>query len=394
VTAASTDARPAQKTRREHRWLIDCLRAAANREPPPVPSDSFDWAALLALADAERLVPALAYACKSLDTVPTTVRPKLDQALAEATVRHVRFAADLACLLKAFDRATVPVIPLKGTALAETLYPHPAMRPATDIDLLIRRDDLERTDALLHSLGLRRLADEHSFAFDVAHDRATVYEAPSGIHIDLHWALSSEPRYAWDEASTTSVWDRAVRINVAGEAALALSPEDLLIYLAVHLAVHHALVGGLWFYDLYLLLERANATFDWDAVISRAARWRGSSAVYFVLSELERVFDAPVPRPVLAALRPFGPRAAALRWILRERTASQRPALEHTMALLLVDRGRDVAGTLGRMLLPSPAWLAARYGGETSSRRRLYGAHFRRLRAVVSEAAMALTRRR
>ncbi|PYO17213.1 MAG: hypothetical protein DMD88_21200, partial [Candidatus Rokuibacteriota bacterium] len=68
-----------------------------------------------------------------------------------------------------------------------------------------------------------------------------------------------------------AVWDRAVRVRVAGQEALGLCPEDLLLYLAVHLAVHHALVGLLWYYDLYLVIERWADTLDWEALIARAS---------------------------------------------------------------------------------------------------------------------------
>jgi hypothetical protein len=376
----------------EGRWVVECLRAIAHRQTAPTPPDALDWAAVLAFIEAERLTPALAYACRSAAAVPPTVRPRLDRALVDATARHVLFSAELARLLKAFERAAIPLIPLKGLVLAETLYPHPALRPSTDIDILIRRHDLEAGDALLQRLDYRRLADAHSFAFDAVHDRATLYEAPSGVHVDLHWALSSEPRYAWNEASTAGVWDRAVRVRVAGETTLALCPEDLLIYLAVHLAVHHALVGALWYYDLYLLLARTEGILDWEAAKIRATKWRARTAVYWVLRELERLFGASVPAGLMVSMRPRGPRAAALAWLLRGQASSRRPDLEHIVALLLVDRGRDVVGTLGRLVVPSHAWLKARYAGEASSRPRLYLAHYRRLRAIVSVAGAALRR--
>src|SRR2546425_8723721 len=50
--------------------------------------------------------------------------------------------------------------------------------------------------------------------------------APSGIHVDLHWSLLSEPRYSWNEREAQAVWDRAVRIRVAGEEALGLRSEE------------------------------------------------------------------------------------------------------------------------------------------------------------------------
>src|SRR2546425_7551658 len=109
--------------------------------------------------------------------------------------------------------------------------------------------------------------------------------APSGIHVDLHWSLLSEPRYSWNEREAQAIWDRTVRIRVAGEEALGLCPEDLLLYLAVHLAVHHSLAGLLWYYDLFLILERRAGTLDWPALNARASRWRVRTAVDFVLQE-------------------------------------------------------------------------------------------------------------
>jgi hypothetical protein len=251
-----------------------------------------------------------------------------------------------------------------------------------------------RVDELLRGLGYRRFEDAHSFAFDVEYDRATVYETPAGVRADVHWGLLSDPRYAWNEREADAVWQRAVATQVAGEEALTLCPEDLLLYLTVHVVVHHALVGLLWLYDLYLLLERGAATLDWTALGQRARRWRVRSAVYFGLREVQRVFGARVPVTLMAALRPAGPRAQFVARLLSARGAAQRHALEHLIAVLLVDRGRDVARTLGDVLLPSAGWLQARYGHEASSRLGQYVAHVQRLRQVMRQTTHGVTRSR
>jgi len=222
----------------ETRWLIDCVRALARHEAPPVPTDSLDWNGVVETAEGESLAPALGFVWKSAppERMPPAVGERLRRHLVEGTARHLGLSGELGRLLKAFGRGHVPVIPLKGPVLAETLYAHPALRPCSDLDLLIGREHLERVDELLQRLAYHRVADAHSFRFDVAYDHATVYEAPSGIHVDLHWSLLSEPRYSWNEREAQAVWDRAVRIRVAGEEALGLCPEDLLLYLSIHLA--------------------------------------------------------------------------------------------------------------------------------------------------------------
>ena len=375
----------------EIRWLLASLRSLDDQEAPSPPT-TLSWDHLLSVADAEGLAPALGFALKAKApaAVPLAVREQLKRRLADGIAGQLIRSRELGQLLKRFESERIPVIPLKGPALAETLYPDPALRPCTDLDLLIRREHLDSVDNLLLGLGYRRLADAHSFQFDIAFDRATLYEAPSGIHVDLHWGLVSDPRYSWDEREGLAVWDRAVRVRVAGQEALGLCPEDLLLYLAVHLAVHHALVGLLWYYDLYLVIERWADTLDWEALIARASRWRVRAALYWALLELEMLFGTRAPAQVMARIEPQGPRAAAMGWLLRHRAPQQRRRLEHLIALLLVDRGRDLLGTLGRTLLPPPAWLGARYEGRGSSRLGHYVAHYRRLGQVIRQATGGL----
>lgn len=375
----------------EIRWLLACVRSLPGQEAPS-PPDLLSWDRVLAIAEAEGLAPALASAVKTKapTAVPAAVRERLHRRLADGIAGQLILGRELGRLLRLFEREGVPVIPLKGPALAETLYPHPALRPCSDLDLLVRRDSVPRVDDLLHGLGYCRWADAHSFRFDLAYDRATLYEGPSGVRVDLHWGLLSEPRYAWDEREGLTVWDRAVRIRVAGVEALGLCPEDLLLYLAVHLAVHHALAGVLWYYDLYLVIERWASTLDWEALIARASRWRVRTAFYFALLGLEMLFGARAPAGVMVGIEPRGPRAALMSWLLRHRTEQQRRRLEHLIALLLVDRGRDLLGTLRHALLPPPAWLEARYEGLGSSRLGYYWAHYRRLGQILHQATGGL----
>jgi hypothetical protein len=369
------------------------VRTLGGPHAPAAPPPSLDWHSLRAVAEAEGVAPALGFAVKTKapEQIPATVCEWLSRTLTDSTAGHLILSHELGRLLEAFDREKVPVIPLKGPALGETLYAHPALRPCSDLDLLVRRESVRQVDDLLQRLGYRRLADAHTFQFDLTYDRATLYEGLSGIHVDLHWGLLSDPRYSWDEREGLTVWDRAVPIRVAGQDALGLCPEDLLLYLAVHLAVHHALAGLLWYWDLALILDRWGGTLDWEVLIVRASRWRVRAALYFALLELEMLFGTSAPAAVMVAIEPCGPRAAAVGWLLRHRDPQQRRALEHLIALLLVDRGRDLLDTLRRVLLPPPAWLRVRYEGMGPSLPSQYLAHYRRLGQVLSAARAGFT---
>jgi len=236
------------------------------------------------------------------------------------------------------------------------------------------------------------VADDHSWSFDIAYDQATLYEGAKDIRLDLHWGLVNDPRYAWNHREGLSVWERAIRVPVAGEAALGLCPEDLLLYQAVHLAIHHSLAGLLWYWDLALILDRWAGTLDWETVIARASHWRVQTALFFALRGLERFFGVSAPSSVMVRLRPRGPRAAALGWLLRHQESDRLARLGHLIPLLLVDRGKDLLGSLRQVLCPPAAWVRARYEGTAPSLPRQYVAHYCRMGEVMRMAKDGLVR--
>jgi Uncharacterised nucleotidyltransferase len=379
----------------ERAWLVAVLGALGRAQPVPPAPTGLDWEGLVDAADAEDLGPALTHALGTLGFtgVPPAVRHRLTELLAASRARQLVMLRELGPVLRRCAADGVAVIVFKGPALAERVYPEPALRPFSDLDLLVRPADRFRMDDTLRALGHRRLADEHSWDFDVAYDGATVYETAAGVRIDLHWSLLTEPRFAW-RGDETEVWARAEPIVVAGEAALGLGREDLVLHLAAHLAVHHTLTGLLRYWDVALVLERWGAELDWPALVARAERWGLRHALFFVLRGARDTFAAPVPPAVLQALRPAGPRAALLATLVRGRDTLSLVRLEHLVTLLLVDRGRDLYGPLRHAVWPSADWMRARYGTGAASRPTLYRAHLRRLGGVVGGAAAALVRGR
>lgn len=365
-------------------WLCAYLAALTADVDPPT-SPPVGWDAVTTVAEAEGLVPALAFgvARRPDATVPGAVAARLAARFNLALARHVVMSRDLAILLRALDDAAIPTIVLKGAYLGETVYPHPALRPMSDIDVLVRHGARFRVDEVLRGLGYRRGTDAHSWAFDLAYDSATFYDGPSGARVDVHWRLLNDPRYAWDHAEAEAVWDRAVPVTLAGEPALALCPEDLFLSLAVHLAIHHGLSGLLWYWDLHLVLDRWSATLDWDELVTRAERWRVRRALSFVLRRLADFFAVPEAADLsVRRIAPCGPRALAMRWLVAHR-ADRLRAFEHVIPLLLSDRVADVLRVLGPAIFPSPTWLRARYGARSPSLVRAYLVHGARLIAVL-----------
>src|SRR5574337_1314896 len=99
------------------------------------------WSVILQQAQAHDVFPLLYRNLLTLDCrgVPAEVRATLDRRYKANAIRNLLLARELARLLQAFSAAGIPVVPLKGVTLAESLYGDPALRVCIDIDILVPR---------------------------------------------------------------------------------------------------------------------------------------------------------------------------------------------------------------------------------------------------------------
>jgi len=350
------------------------------------PRPAVGAAALLGLARRQSLTPLLAALLADTAAHADPLAAALRRDLYRSAARHAALARMAGPLLEALRDAGVPVVVLKGGALAARLYRDPAHRPMLDVDLLVGRADVPALLEAAGRLGLRPLADRHTPEFDLAFD-GTLVLAPDGLdragpQIDVHWRLLDDWRFAGDSAGwLRRAWERAGPVEYGGAPALALAPEDALLHLAAHLAVQHALDGLLWHCDLALLARRG---VDWAAVADEASRLRVVGAVTVALGSTAALLGVRFP----AALAPA---AMPRRWRLARRLAAGRLTalrstthLEHALPLLLMDRAVDAVRAAGRRLLPAPGWIRARYGSG------LVGGYARHAGEAVRLAARSL----
>ncbi len=185
--------------------------------------------------------------------------PGLARRLAGAELaRDIDHAAHLALLTRidgALASAALKAATLKGALLAERVWPRPAARPTTDVDLLVAEEDLAEAARALETLGYTAVDDDDAEArFRAAHHHLH-FTHPHALPIELHFhayrgfgeTLRSAPLIARSHVAFVGRQPlSAIRV---------LAPEDELMYLAVHLAAHRAVRLG-WLVDLRLLLER------------------------------------------------------------------------------------------------------------------------------------------
>jgi hypothetical protein len=289
-------------------------------------------------------------------------------ALAAAAANLVRFRA-LRSIEADFASGAVPVVLLKGAAVAEAAYGDVAWRPMSDLDLWVRDEDVPHAAARLERLGYTRLPElpDRPEALQRRSGGEVVFAGPRGTGLlELHYSAFQ----GWwirrtGRPDAAGVWERSIPAG-PGRHARRLAPEDAILQTAFHVTVNQfgqAPLRGLL--DLAVMARRFEI--DWDAVVSRARAWRLATATGLVLAAADALFGLGPGGPAARSLAPRGVRRALLRRfvtlesILKGRDLTRSPA-RHAFLLALVDRPRDAARLVGRTLWPEAWWRAARYG--------------------------------
>ena len=347
--------------------LLDLCRAYVRHQRPAWPSEGAADA-LIAAARPARLTPLLA-GLSGPDGGPTgDLAALLQRDLYRSAARRLELSDLAGKLLGELEAAGIPVMILKGAVLGERVWRDPAHRPMDDVDLLVRRQDVQGVLDVAGHLGLDRVAERHSLAFDLRFGAALVLtragEDLTRPSLDVHWRLLEDWRYG-DSAGDwlASAWARAEPVSFAGRPVLMLAPPDLLVHLAAHLALHHAFGGWLWHCDIALLMLHEGEALDWDVAVSAAESLGFKGALGLALECARAMFGVGAPPDIERRLRPRGPR-----WLLARRlclsrvlTLASLDSLEHVLPLLLLDSDRACARAVARWILPPPEWIALRY---------------------------------
>ncbi len=218
-----------------------------------------------------------------------------------------RLERELPTVLRHLRASGVSPILLKGAHLAPLVYPEPALRPMDDFDLLVHRADLATAEQALLAEGYQTGRTESiDDACAREHSLPTLFK-PERVPIELHWTISTPADHFGVAVDLDGIWQRAQPVTVYGEPASVLAPEDALLHICVHAAIHHLFDQGIRpLLDLAALLDRHGSTIDWAVVVDRAHAWDVSRAVYLLLDLASHDVGAVVPGHVLAALQPTG----------------------------------------------------------------------------------------
>jgi len=294
-----------------------------------------EWADLLGECNRHWVTPFVYRALAAHRTqivVPETAWRGFKKMYMLSRARTRRADALLNPVLRAFNAAGIPVIALKGMHLSTQVYDDPAARPMIDADLLIRRDHLTAAAHIVESFGFRQdrpalrtgMPGQSAARDDRRHLGTFWYR--NGPPIELHHDLAAPD--ALPGIDVEGLWQRASPARIGGAEVLVLSPEDTLLHLSIHAALHHQFaVKLLSLCDVPVLLHRWRDRIDWTTVWRRARAWEVERPVLITLALTQHRLGFPLPDGAAAPLARRLPEMNALMGIAERQMRDKAAAL-------------------------------------------------------------------
>ncbi len=186
----------------------------------------------------------------------------------------------------------IEVIVLKGLYI-RSLYPQEKSRTMGDIDLLVKKIDLERAVKVLEAIGYKKSDQDNNMHVNLSHEKY--------INIELHYAASRSDILSKAADFNHELWNSCKRVRLYDVECLIPSDINHIIFCCLHMANHFKYCGfGLrQLCDLVVLLEGVYDGFEWDDFLSKVRRYGIGTFTEAILIICSRYLKLYIPVNIL-----------------------------------------------------------------------------------------------
>lgn len=266
-----------------------------------------DWDLLLLLSQHERATGVLWQQLRASDGFrpPERVSERFQRLASIARFHASHVEMRLQETLTSFAVVGVPVVLLKGAALATTAYGSWAERPMGDLDVLVAPRDISSAREAALAAGwaeAEEMYPAHRYE-DHQHLPPLLDKSGTGLSLELHTELCI-PGHSFG-VSTSDLWREGRRLDDLPGAVHVPSPLHSALHLGVHFAWSHLMRFGTWrtIRDLSVLATLHPAL--WAKIGDAARERRVASCMYWTLRIARDAGGIEVPPSLLAELAPY-----------------------------------------------------------------------------------------
>lgn len=262
-----------------------------------------NWDHIYRQAGRYGLIPLLYYNLKftAPELVPEDILQKMSEIYLSSLTQSMIQIRELLQVIQLCTDHEIPIIPYKGAALSQQIYGDIGLRLSSDIDIIVRQQDVIRAKDLLISQGyipqvsLTHELDTKFIRVDNEHHLSH----PHKTMIDIHWQFMS--RYYLVPFEETEIWAGLKMISLDGTEILSLSTEMQIISLCIHGAKHQ------WkelkhISDIAAFIS-SDKDINWELILTIAQEKRIKRIIFLGLRLVEMIMKIELPIVVSEAIR-------------------------------------------------------------------------------------------
>ena len=251
--------------------------------------EKIDYDRLLSLASYNQVTPIIHKHLEAAQDLPDTFVGRIRMQRIATLQRSARQLTETLRVIGALHEGGMPVIPLKGPLMAETLLGDISLYSSSDIDLLVRTSDIGKAISNLENAGYRTV-NAKSKSDVLAYWYNLALTGPE-FTIELHWNITVryfpiDPDFWWEDAGEATFQGRQFN---------SLSKEKLLISLVLNIFKHRFRPLKI-FLPVQVLI--GDTAIDWEKFLLDARRIRAERLMVFCLQLMNDLFDIPLPGPI------------------------------------------------------------------------------------------------
>ncbi|MHC5673915.1 nucleotidyltransferase domain-containing protein, partial [Nostoc sp.] len=191
----------------------------------------------------------------------------------------------------------IPAIPFKGLVLAISIYDNLAMRQFSDLDILVKQQDIVKVQELL-------ITQKYQLETDYGWQQTFVHSQKPEVVVDLHWELTPLSYFPFKLPDFETLWQRSKFLTLKGESIIDFSSDDLLIILAVQVAreVNEGKGSLAQICDLAELLQ-IQQTLNWEQLLQKVNSLELKRPFFISLFIVNTLLNTPLPAQVKQAIQ-------------------------------------------------------------------------------------------
>jgi hypothetical protein len=295
----------------EHDFILNYARL----NPEPFAGlDNLNWNYIFQQSNIHKVAPLLYNNIKTLP-VPGDILKKFEYIYTHTALRNMLYLEELNKILNVFEREGIKCVILKGPCLAQNVYHNIALRPFLDIDLLIKKEDIQKTVLILKKAGYT--SQNEKFYLKYHFHLPLFKQGKTPFNIELHWDIAD--KFILHKTDINKIIDLSENNTL---------PDDInILYLLLHIEKHAFFNKAIyneknprdwifenpldnqliWYTDIYELLKKSNLKIN--NLTKIAEEWCIENCFYYNLYILNKLYPieelSNLPQPKLGFIKRF-----------------------------------------------------------------------------------------